>query len=256
MTAQPFLHTTPSEILGDTVEQRVVIPFRGDISRQFRLSLPTNIDALLDHPATYEAFAQDEYMPYWAELWPSALMLGQALAQHVWPDNMAGEVLDVGCGLGLSGLVALALGMQVVFSDYDAAALDFATRNARLNGFERFRTLLLDWRCPPDGLQVPLLLAADVIYEGRNIKPLVRLMDRVLSPAGECWLSDPDRPQRQEFQMVLTAQGFEFEALPMTLERPDCPTVQGTVYRIRRAAFEPCSAEDGSLRSQPAFLTI
>ncbi len=230
----PFLHTTPDEALVDTVEQSVVIPFKGDTSRQFRLVLPMSIDTLLDHPATYAAFDQDEYLPYWAELWPSALMLGRALAQRSWPEGL--QVLEVGCGLGLSGLVALALGMDVVFSDYDGAALDFAARNARLNGFDQFRTLPLDWRCPPDDLTVPLILAADVIYEARNIVPLINLMATVLTPGGECWLSDPDRPYNLQFQSALQMQGFEFEAIPTSLERSDQPTVRGTVYRVWRRA--------------------
>ena len=227
---QPFLHTTPDEVLSDTAERLVSVPFRDKGTRQFRLVLPTSIDVLLDHPATHDAFEQDEYMPYWAELWPSAMMLGRAIAQQTWPANM--RALEVGCGLGLSGLVALALGMDVVFSDYDVAALDFAGRNARINGFDRFSLLPLDWRFPPDNLSVPLILAADVIYEERNIEPLVHLMSAVLSPEGECWLSDPDRPHKQSFQSALTAQGFRFEANPVTLERPNQPTVQGTVYRI------------------------
>ncbi|MBT9314194.1 class I SAM-dependent methyltransferase [Leptothoe spongobia] len=232
MTVQPFLHTTPDDALTDTVEELVVIPFKGDVSRQFRLLLPTSIDTLLDHPATYAAFDQDEYMPYWAQLWPSALMLGQEIAQHSWPGNM--QVLEVGCGLGLSGLVALALGMDVVFSDYDVAALEFAALNARRNGFDRFLTLPLDWRCPPDGLQVSLILAADVIYEMRNIRPLIDLMTVVLSPGGECWLADPDRPHREDFQAELVSQGFEFEAMVRSVVRLDQPTVRGTVYRIWR----------------------
>lgn len=242
MTAQPFLHTTPHEALVDTAEKTVVIPFPDGDAHRFRLLLPTSIDALLDHPATHAAFAQDEYMPYWAELWPSALMLGRLIAQQSWPAGM--QVLEVGCGLGLSGLVALALGMDVVFSDYDVAALDFAARNARLNGFSRFRTLPLDWRCPPDDLVVPLLLAADVIYESRNINPLIQLMAAVLKPGGECWLSDPDRPHSHEFQKALREQGFEFESIPMALERPQQPTVQGTVYRIWHGAVRTNCCED------------
>ena len=230
MMPGPFLHTTPDEVLTETAEQQVSIKFRDNTIRQFRLLLPVSIDVLLDHPATYDAFAQDEYMPYWAELWPSALMLGQAIAQRVWPADM--QVLEVGCGLGLSGLVALALGMEVVFSDYDVAALEFAARNARLNGLDQFRTLPLDWRCPPTDLKVPLVLAADVIYEARNIDPLIQLMATVLEPGGECWLSDPDRPHKHQFQSALAGQGFRFEALPRCLERPNQPTVRGTVYRI------------------------
>lgn len=230
MMSQPFLHTTPDEILQDTTEEVVSIPLGDDNLRQFRITLPSSIDSLLDHPATHAAFNQDEYMPYWAELWPSAIMLGQKLAQQSWPNNM--RVLEIGCGLGVSGLVALALGMDVIFSDYDAAALEFATRNARVNGFERFQTLLLDWRHPPGHLTVPLVLAADVIYETRNIAPLLRLLKAVLSDAGECWLADPDRPQKKEFQIALREEGFAFEAMPTVLDRPHKPVVEGTVYRV------------------------
>lgn len=227
---QPFLHVTPDEALVETAERLVRIPFRQDVSKLFRVVLPTSIDTLLDHPATHEAFAQDEYMPYWAELWPSAVMLGQAIAQRSWPVGMT--ALEVGCGLGFAGVVALSLGMNVVFSDYDVAALDFAARNAKANGFECFRTLPLDWRFPPKELRVPLMLAADVIYEARNIKPLIGLMTNVLASGGECWLSDPDRPHKQAFQDALQARGCEFEKMSMTLEQPNQPMVQGTVYRI------------------------
>lgn len=233
MMVQPFLHTTPDEALVNTVEERVDMMLPGDVCRQFQVLLPTSIDALLDHPATHAAFEQDEYMPYWAELWPSALMLGQAIAQHRWPVGQ--RVLEVGCGLGFSGLVALSLGMNVIFSDYDGAALEFAARNAQRNGFDQFCTLPLDWRFPPRGLQVPVVLAADVIYEARNISPLINLIDRVLIPRGECWLADPDRPHKQVFQTSLTDKGFGFEAMPKSLVRSDKPTVQGTVYRIWRA---------------------
>lgn len=230
MTVQPFVHTTPDEVLVETSEQLIQVPFRDGRIQQFRLVQPISIDTLLDHPATYQAFAQDEYLPYWAELWPSALMLGQTIAQQSWPAKV--HVLEIGCGLGFSGLVALALGMQVIFSDYDTAALDFAARNAELNGYKQFRLLPLDWRCPPPSLQVPLILAADVIYEARNIQPLIQFMVKILLSGGECWLADPDRPHKEEFQAALITKGFEFETIPKILERAKYPTVYGTVYRI------------------------
>lgn len=232
LPSQPFLHTTPAAALTTTVDRLVTLDLPDRPGHRFQISCPTSIDELLDHPATHEAFEADEYMPYWAELWPAALMLGEAIAGHDWPP--ATDVLEVGCGLGLSGIVALALGLKVTFSDYDATALEFARRNAIANGYGGFHTLLLDWRYPPQDRQFSLVLGADVIYEARNIQPLLGLLDRVLTNTGECWLADPDRPHRQEFYQAAQQRGWHIEAAAKTLERPGQTTVRGTVYRLRR----------------------
>ena len=60
--------------------------------------------------------------------------------------------------------------------------------NARDNGFSNFETLQMDWRFPPPELCVPLLLASDLIYEMRNVGPLVQLVKKVLLPGGQCLL--------------------------------------------------------------------
>jgi predicted nicotinamide N-methyase len=220
----PFLYETPLEALS-TLHQRTVTV--GD--RDFHLTLPVDIDELLDHPATHAAFEQDEYMPYWAELWPAAQMLGTALIAHPWPAAMT--ALEIGCGLGLSGLVALSLGMRVIFSDYDRAALRFAAQNAQANGFSTFETRPMDWRHPPADLHVPLILAADVLYEARNIQPITRLIAQLLCPTGECWLVDPNRPYAHEFCTALKHQGLRFNRQAMTCQRPG-QSVKGTLYRI------------------------
>ena len=93
-------------------------------------------DDLLDHPAVRAAFAADEYLPYWADLWPAARMLAKAVLAEPWPPGLT--ALEVGCGLGLPGVAALASGLRVAFSDYDATAVRFAADNARLNGFTDF----------------------------------------------------------------------------------------------------------------------
>src|SRR5215207_8575862 len=124
----PLLPETPQESLGELVRDRVLIE-----DRAFVITHPRNTDRLLDVPAVREAFQQDEYMPYWADLWPGSRMLGKYLLKQSWPGGLT--ALEIGCGLGLSGIVALSLGMKVVFSDYDATALKFAADNARANGF-------------------------------------------------------------------------------------------------------------------------
>lgn len=229
--SQPFFHTTPTEALGELLQQQVAI---GD--RTFQLIYPGSADALLDHPSTQTAFDADQYLPYWAELWPAALMLSRALVQETWlPDWTA---LEIGCGVGLPGITALSLGMRVIFSDYDATALQFAARNAEANGFSRFETLLMDWRCPPPDLRVPLILAADVIYEERHLTPLVQLIQSALTSDGVCWLSDPDRPTCKAFQRALTAADLTFQTELASALGPEGQPVAGRLYRIRRRHYK------------------
>ena len=202
-------------------------------AKSFKITYPGNADILLDHPSTHAAFDADEYMPYWAELWPSSQMLGKALveqaAKQPWPTGST--ALEIGCGVGLPGIVALSLGLHVIFSDYDVTALEFAARNARANGFDDFETLPLDWRVPPE-MQVPLLLAADVIYEERNIAPLIALIKAVLAPGGMCLLSDPDRSTRGGFCFALKQARLAFTRQPMSAPGPEDRVVKGTVYKI------------------------
>lgn len=239
--AQPFLHTTPPDALGRLINKSVPV---GD--RTFEITYPGDADLLLNHSSTHEAFDADAYMPYWAELWPSAQMLGEALlevAKENWPPQASTQpklrtklrALEIGCGVGLPGIVALSLGCHVIFSDYDATAVEFAARNATANGFTDFETLPLDWRVPPN-LQVPLILAADVIYEERNIEPLIAFIQAVLAPDGICLLSDPDRSTRGGFRYALKQSGLRFSQQKMEADGPASFTegrrVQGTVYRI------------------------
>ena len=221
-----FLHQTPAEAVDQLIYKKVAVG-----TQTFNIAYPGNADQLLDHPSTHSAFDQDEYMPYWAELWPASQMVGEARVQDTWPDNH--RALEIGCGVGLSGVVALSLGMHVTFSDYDATAVEFAARNAIANGYSNFDTCALDWRVPPEQ-QFPLILAADVIYEERNIAPLIAFIRKVLTPDGLCLLSDPDRSTRGGFRYALKQAKLTFTRQTMEAEGPENRIVTGRVYRIRR----------------------
>ena len=82
--------------------------------------------------------------------------------------------LELGCGLGLVGLVAAGLGWRVVVSDYDEDALAFALENARRAGVV-VETRVVDWRRSYPELRVGRILGADVLYEARNLEPVARL---------------------------------------------------------------------------------
>jgi predicted nicotinamide N-methyase len=225
-STRPPMPETPADALGLIVREKVILD-----EHTFILERPTGTDHLLDHPAVRSAFASDDYMPYWADLWPAARMLAKFLLRQKWASGL--RALEVGCGLGLPGIAALKAGLHVTFSDCDATALRFASANAKLNGLADFDTLQLDWRYPPEGLKWPVVVASDLIYEMRNVAPLVGLIKAVLAPEGECLLTDQDRVPSQVLRDTLAAEGMPFTTQAMRAGEPGGRRLRGTLYRIR-----------------------
>src|SRR4051812_11885389 len=239
------LPATPPDAIREVVREKVIL---GD--HTFLIDRPGGSDDLLAHPAVRAAFAADEYLPYWADLWPAARMLAKAVLAEPWeevgaasraallgPARLAGPtltVLEVGCGLGLPGIAALARGLRVIFSDYDATAVGFAANNARLNGFADFAELPFDWRDPPADLAVDVVLASDLTYEARHVEPLVALVERVLNPGGLCLWTDQDRPPAPVLKAELARLGWPVETKVARAGEPGGQRYKGTLYRIRR----------------------
>jgi hypothetical protein len=86
----------------------------------------------------------------------------------------------------------------VLATDACAEALELLARNARDNGV-RLETAAVEWDEPAELLKrapFDLVLAADVLYEGASVGPLLSLLPRL---ALEVWLADPGRPAADEF---------------------------------------------------------
>lgn len=157
----------------------------------------------------------DERIPYWAELWPSAI----ALSRHILKiDRIGGgtEVLEIGCGLGLPGIVAGKKGARVTFTDYMDDALDFAKENWKQNNTSDAMFQLLDWRNPDLSLATDVLLASDVAYEQRAFEPLLKTFDAMLKPGGLILLSEPGRKYMPAFFQKLEAAGYRYRKFSYT----------------------------------------
>lgn len=165
--------------------------------------MPVATDDLLDEAE----FARDERIPYWAELWPSA----RALARHLMEAPLPrGRVLELGCGLALPSLALLGRGVDVLATDYYGDALLFARANARRNGLPDLATSWLDWRTPPADLgRFATVVAADVLYEERNLAPLGAALAALLADGGEALLADPDRRHLPAFVAAMRAAGWQ-----------------------------------------------
>ena len=171
----------------DLVEESV--PLRGAALQVLR---PRDAEALLDD----RAFEHEEFLPYWAELWPS----GVALARRVAARALKGaRVLELGCGLGLPSLAAALAGGRVLATDWSPQAIELLHDNAERNDAV-LETAIVDWQRPAPLLErAPwdLVLGADLLYERRNVAPLLELLPPLLGERGELWLADPGRRARR-----------------------------------------------------------
>ena len=177
-------------------------------------------------------FERDERLPYWAELWPSAI----ALARHLGRENLAGKrAIELGCGVGLPTVVALASGAEVLATDYSEAALDFVAHNARANVRQEPQTALLDWHTP-DTERVgtfDLIFAADVLYERRNAQALADLVPRLLAPGGEAVFADPRRKDASLFLELMEERGFKNMTEDMRVNQGES-SIKVLVHSLRR----------------------
>ncbi len=131
------------------------------------------------------------------------------------------HALEIGAGIALTGLAALARGLAVTFSDYDERAIDLALFNARQNHLEQHAArLLLDWREPIDR-RFPVIFGCDVIYEKQNHRPILGLLEKMLAKDGQCWITDPGRHQADAFLELLAKSPFQ--SRHHTLIREPCP---------------------------------
>ena len=153
----------------------------------FSILKPANSDDLIRE----EDFVKDERLPYWADVWPSSLILAGKLLEL---NGRGRTALELGCGVGLSTLAATTAGFQVLSTDYYEDALDVTRANVFRNLGTIAQTRLVDWRhLPPDLGTFDLAFASDVLYEKEYAELLPVILDHVLTRDGIALIADPGR---------------------------------------------------------------
>jgi predicted nicotinamide N-methyase len=158
--------------------------------RTLTLLRPPSAEELIDEAA----FAHEEFLPYWAELWPS----GVSLAEHVGGLDLRGtRVLELGAGLGLPSLAAALRGADVLATDWAEDAIALLEANAARNGIA-LHAEVVRWDEPERfGSGWDIVLAADVLYEQRNAEQLLVLLPQL--QAREILVAEPGRPFAKDF---------------------------------------------------------
>jgi predicted nicotinamide N-methyase len=173
----------------DTVEELIALPV-GEIT----VVRPRDAEALLSE----EDFEQEEFLPYWAELWSSSVALAHDVARRAL---RGATVLELGCGLGLPSIAAVLAGGRVLATDWSPEAVRAAIENAERNGV-RLDTEIVAWG-EPDSIvrRAPwrFVLASDVLYERRNVEQLLGLLPRLVDEHSQVLIADPQRRPAEAF---------------------------------------------------------
>jgi predicted nicotinamide N-methyase len=200
------------------IADRIALP-----GGEVELMRPPDAEALISE----EAFEHEEFLPYWAELWSSAV----ALAHDVSLRSLrSAPTLELGCGLGLPSIAAARAGGRVLATDWSPDAVAATAANAERNGVE-IETLECSW-AEPDAIVErapwPLVLASDVLYEARNVELLLDLLPRLVDEAGLVLLADPGRVPAERFLAAAAEDGW----IVRSVASPRAKRV--LIHRLRR----------------------
>ncbi|HEY3282983.1 MAG TPA: methyltransferase domain-containing protein [Armatimonadota bacterium] len=144
-------------------------------------------------------------IPFWMDLWDSSLLL----AEYLWERRgvLPPSILDLGCGLGLAGLVAAEAGAWAVATDLFPEALEFARLNGLRHGVD-LPCFACDWRRFALRRRFDLVVGADLLYEPTLHDALESVLLSALAPGGRAVLACPSRRYGLQFAAELEAKGW------------------------------------------------
>lgn len=176
---------------------------------RIEVTRPTDTNRLLDQVTD----DPEQNLPYWSEIWPSGIALAADIAHH--PARVRSKhVIELGSGLGITAAVAIGHGADLTVTDYAEESLALTRITClRHAGLEPATVRRLNWRSPDvasltEAGHFEVVLAADALYERRDIEPLIEAVERLVAPGGALWLAEPGRKPAEMFLEAMAARGW------------------------------------------------
>jgi predicted nicotinamide N-methyase len=137
-------------------------------------------------------------------VWPGSRALARLLAAV---DCDGRRVVEIGCGLGLAGLVAARRGASVMFFDAAAEPLQFVRRSAELNAC---RAALVQANLYAPGLrgEFDYCLAADITYDPGLQAAAAGFLAAHLARDGRAWCAESVRTVDRGFRDACAQHGL------------------------------------------------
>ena len=161
----------------DTTTSELVIN-----GRTFRFFMARTLDDFVDQQDIFQDF------PLWIKIWEASFVLAEYLAGL---DAIAGKrFLEIGCGLGVVGIVASSFGHHVTMTEYNQDALNFARANALLNEASNLEIRALDWYAPDIEGSFDYIVGSEILFREGDFQPILKLFRTYLKEGGEIILAE------------------------------------------------------------------
>lgn len=182
--------------------------------RRFRFVCVQDLEPLL---AGKDLFASVSDFPFWVKIWDASVALADMVARL--PLKPGVRVLEVGAGLGITGVVAAAFGCNVTITDIEEDILDFSRLSAVINGCTTVSHARLDWLAPSAALNgFDMILGSEVLFNERFFLPLLNVFKQLLAPDGVVYLAHAaERKSLAQF-LPLCAKDYDIALQKKTMK--------------------------------------
>lgn len=159
--------------------------------QRFRFFVAKTLDDFVDQQDLFHDF------PLWVKIWEAALVLAEYLAGlNAEPGK---RFLEIGCGIGVVGIVASSFGHHVTMTEHNQDALNFARANTLLNNASNLEIKELDWNRPEIEGLFDYIVGSEVLYRESDFEPILQLFKTYLKEGGEIILAEGIRKTSMAF---------------------------------------------------------
>lgn len=155
-------------------------------------------------------------------VWPCAPVLADYLVKNA---NIIKDknILEIGCGTALVGIVASKLGGKVIISDghESLGSLNNAQKNLWENKLENVKLTILDWGILDSNVlklgPIDIILASDCFYDPKDFEAIMVTVSFLLRENKECefWFTYQIRSSSRSIECFLAKWNLKCQNVPL-----------------------------------------
>ncbi len=185
--------------------------------KHFRILHIKDIEPLI---AGRDIFANSLDFPFWVKIWEAEVILANLVASLPAKPNT--QILELGAGLAVAGMVAASFGHKVTITDYKDEILDFVRVSSHINKCaSNIRLELLDWLNPKDIGLFDTIIASEILFHESFFNPLLKVFKKYLKPDGTIFMTHDIRRKSLAKFLPLCEKDYDIGVKKIKLSTDD-----------------------------------